>query len=601
MRVYLSSTLLDLLPERQAVRDALGGECVVVESYTADERDVRTSCLADVAGCNLYVAIIGMRYGFIPPGHCCSITQLEYREARANKIPTLVFVKEEDKTLPSFHDAVTNQNPRELIESFRKSVTDGADGAPRARVFQTAADLKAHLLQAYLALVQRQHEAHPHQLPTRPPLAGNPYPGLRAFRTHEADRFFGRDDEVADLVDRLLARGQHFVALIGASGSGKSSLVYAGLIPALLRDPSSARWSTIAMMPRELGDDPFLALAAALKSQFPDCRSRPAELAKDLREAPASIAARTAQALGDSGPNPQLLLFVDQFEEIFSQKVDADVRTAFFALLAAAAACPLLRVVISMRSDFYALWPQDEVSMKLLRHGHFPVAVPGLAALARMVEGPARAAQLRFQPPGLVQRILDDTGIAPGALALVEFALSQLYERRDGDALNEAAYVRIGGVAGAIEDLAERAVRQAELAITRAGGVLNDEAWSRLFAAIASVEERGTGLAVVRRRATVGELPRAAITLAQHLIEQRLLGGSGGGGAVIAEQPAVYEVGHEAVFSHWKRFRDWFKDQGQHLAMRQQAERAAADWHKASRPKLLRWDWERQKSALKSL
>ena len=92
MRVYLSSTLNDLGPEREAVRKALGGHCTVVESYTADERSVRESCLADVAGCDLYIGIIGGRYGFIPPGESFSITELEYLQARERKLPAFIFI-----------------------------------------------------------------------------------------------------------------------------------------------------------------------------------------------------------------------------------------------------------------------------------------------------------------------------------------------------------------------------------------------------------------------------------------------------------------------------------------------------------------------------
>lgn len=88
MRVYLSSTLIDLGPERLKVKEALGGECIAVESYTADERSVRESCLADVAGCDLFIAIVGLRYGIIPPGKECSITQWEYREARERGLTT---------------------------------------------------------------------------------------------------------------------------------------------------------------------------------------------------------------------------------------------------------------------------------------------------------------------------------------------------------------------------------------------------------------------------------------------------------------------------------------------------------------------------------
>lgn len=221
MRVYLSSTLNDLFPERQAVKEVLGGECVVVESYTADERSVRDSCLAYVAGCELYIGIVGRRYGFKPDGESRSITELEYRQAVARGIPTLVFIKDDDEIKGKFHDAVTQENPPQLIEAFRQQI------ASRAAVFKTAEDLKAHVLKAFFRRFQQ------HQTPQRKHIEGEPYPGLRAFRLEESDRFFGRDVEIEDLLERLLARNDRFIAVIGPSGSGKSSLVYAGLIPAL--------------------------------------------------------------------------------------------------------------------------------------------------------------------------------------------------------------------------------------------------------------------------------------------------------------------------------------------------------------------------------
>ena len=596
MRVYLSSTLIDLGPERLKVKEALGGECIVVESYSADERSVRESCLADVAGCDLFIAIVGLRYGIIPPGQPCSITQLEYREARERGLTTWVFVKDEDEIKPKFVDAYTDENPRELIESFRGMLTSGADGSTRSALFKTPEDLKAHVLMALLRFRQRRGEPKPEPRP----FEGDPYPGLRAFRPTEADRFFGRDDEVAALLERLLAKDQRFLALIGASGSGKSSLVYAGLIPQLSTNPLGTKWFTATLLPGELGADPFVPLAAALKSCFPDLDVRTGDLAQRLRDCPADIAETAAQALCKAGPDARLLLFVDQLEEVFAHKVSAGARTAFFALMAAAVACPLLRVVIAMRADFYAQWPQDEASIALLHAGHFPVAVPGQVALAKMIEGPANVAGLQYSPPQLVQRLLDDTGTAAGALALAEFALAQLYKRRVGKTLTEAAYGAFGGVAGAIDGLAEHAVALAERALAQEGAMLDDEAWSRLFVAIASVEEQGTELAVVRRRAAASDLPGPVLTLVQHLVDARLLVSSGSSGSV-GDQPAHYEVGHEAVFSHWKRFKGWCARYAEDLAARRQVERAAAEWHHAGCPSILRWGWERQKPALEAL
>ena len=594
MKVYLSSTLIDLLPERQAVRDVLSGECTVKESYNADERDVRDSCEADVAGCDLYIGIFGLRYGCIAPGQQQSITQLEYAQALKAGKPTLLFVKDKGSILAEFHDAVTGENPRELIESFRATITTGAKGTARANLFKTADDLKLHVLKAVADWRQR------HGQPQRPPIQGPPYPGLRAFKPTEADRFFGRDDEVDALLDRLLKHGDRFIALIGASGSGKSSLVYAGLMPKLGKRTADAPWPMVTVIPGKQGE-PFLSLATALDQRFPDVAWPMADLAQRLRDDPAQIALVTEEAIGGPGAaaSTQLLLFVDQFEEVFASKVDAGARAAFFSLLAAAVACPLLRVVISMRADFYAQWPQDEAATRLLRDGHFPVAVPGLAALARMIEGPAKAAHLTFEPPQLVQRILDDTGTQPGALALAEFALAKLYDEAKGGPLTEAAYLKIGRVFGAIDGNAERAVTKALQALAKTDQVLDDEAWSRLFSAIASVDDQGQGkdLAVVRRRALATELPGSVLTLVQHLVTERLLVASGG----VDGQPAVYEIGHEAVFRHWGRFTAWYRRYAEDLAARRQAERAAAEWDKAGRPDILRWGWERQKPALVAL
>ena len=324
------------------------------------------------------------------------------------------------------------------------------------------------------------------------------------------------------LLQRLLAREPHFLALIGASGSGKSSLVYAGLLPRLAQPGAGGAWVAAAFAPRALGDNPFLPLAQALKDRFPAAGWHAARLAQRLRDRPADIAGVAAQGLDGSAVGTRLLLFVDQFEELFAQKVDAGARSAFFALLAAAAACPQVYLVVAMRADFYAQWPQDEASIALLHEGHFPVALPRPAALERMVVGPAEAAGLRFEPPTLVERILQDTGSAPGALALAEYALAQLYEPREGPALTEAAYERLGGVAGAIDGLAEQAVAQAQ---AEGGSALDDEAFTRLFTAIASVEEQGSHQAwtMVRRRARAADLPGAAMTLAQHLVNERLL------------------------------------------------------------------------------
>ncbi|HRB98310.1 MAG TPA: SUMF1/EgtB/PvdO family nonheme iron enzyme, partial [Nitrosomonas sp.] len=499
----------------------------------------------------------------------------------------------DDVILNRFHDAGTQENPPERIESFRQRVMQNA----RSAIFQAPGDLQVHILKTLSHhYSQRQDKLPPKRI------EGRPYPGLRAFLTLESDRFFGRDAEIEALAERLVARSERFLAVIGPSGSGKSSLVYAGLIPALTESSiaGGVRWISVSFSPRELGDDPFQPLAAALSKSFPDQNWRVPDLMQRLRTHPADIAAVVSAALEQAGAAVQLLLFVDQFEEVFTSKVEDAARSNFFKLLTAAVECPLVRVVIAMRSDFYEQWPQDEACIALLRSGHFPVAIPGPAALEKMITGPARAAELTISHR-LVQRILDDTGSGPGALALVEFALSLLYDRKDSDALTETAYTAMGGVAGAINSLAEQAVTQAKEALKQDAKVLDEEAISRLFLAIASVEqcdnESSVALAVVRRRAVKGDLPEATLILAQQLVDKRILVSREGSN----EQPAVYAVGHEAVFSHWERFKDWYARYAADLALRRQAEQAARDWDQAQRQPALKWGWERQKPAIEAL
>jgi len=177
--------------------------------------------VADVAGCDLYIGIVGLRYGFIPRARNAPSPSWSTSK-RATQRPTLVFVKDEDEIKPRFHDAVTNETRASGLRNSGRKLTSGT-ARPHERDVQEPEDLKAHVLRPTCAI----HSARRGQGPNhrRPP-----YPASGPS-CDEADRFFGRDAEVESLLERVLARGDRFLALIGASGSGKSSLVHAGLIP----------------------------------------------------------------------------------------------------------------------------------------------------------------------------------------------------------------------------------------------------------------------------------------------------------------------------------------------------------------------------------
>ena len=165
MRLYLPSTLSDLEDERRAVREVLSGEYTVVESYEADPRPLWQSCVGDVATCMIYIGIVGLRYGFVPPGQGKSITELEFDAALAAGLRCFVFVREVAAIPVSRTDLYTRENDPALIEAFRARLSSGASNIPRAALFTTADDLKVKVLRA----LQRQPAPAPAEPIVEPP------------------------------------------------------------------------------------------------------------------------------------------------------------------------------------------------------------------------------------------------------------------------------------------------------------------------------------------------------------------------------------------------------------------------------------------------
>jgi energy-coupling factor transporter ATP-binding protein EcfA2 len=275
---------------------------------------------------------------------------------------------------------------------------------------------------------------------------GSPFPGLRHFTREDAAIFFGRSQETTALLTRV--QQERFVAVVGASGSGKSSLVAAGVLPRLREIPGGQHWLWVRLTPGGLGDDPFVALAAALVPILERHGLNGRTIAERLR-ASGDLAALAELYLRGQPAAAELLLFIDQFEELFTLTAPEHHRR-FIAMLARAAAAPRLRTVLTLRADFYHRCVDYPSLVALLRAGSFPLAAPDLPALLEMITGPAAVAGLTFQD-GLPGHILRDTGSDPGALALLAFALAELYEAcQPGTSLTRAAYDSFGGVQGAI-------------------------------------------------------------------------------------------------------------------------------------------------------
>jgi formylglycine-generating enzyme required for sulfatase activity len=428
-------------------------------------------------------------------------------------------------------------------------------------------DRIARWLEAHEAKAPADADGPAPPAPEPPLWHGSPFPGLRSFGAADAPIFFGRGRETDGLVARL-AKGDRFTVVVGASGSGKSSLVAAGLLPRLSDNaiPGSRDWVQVRFTPGELGDNPLIALCSGFKAWLEAQGRRVRDEAMTLQDNPETIAELISLALDGRPDWVEVLLFVDQFEELFTV-VDAKYRGPFLDLIEQAVNVPRLRIVATLRADFYHYCVAQPALAELLRAGTYPVSAPGVGALFEMIDRPAARAGLTFEE-GLAQRIVDETGNEPGALPLMAFALSEIYEAGRADTeLTHAAYEGFGGVKGAISQRAESTFM-----------TLDAEAQATLeqvFRGLLEVEEADTHWVSVRRRSRLSDIaptPAAArlvtaFTDARLLIQDREQDGA-----------PVVEVAHEALLRNWPRLVNWIDKTADDLRLLKHLEQATAEW-----------------------
>jgi formylglycine-generating enzyme required for sulfatase activity len=402
-----------------------------------------------------------------------------------------------------------------------------------------------------------------------------PFPGLRAFTSEEALIFYGRGRQTDELIDELSKSNKRFIAVVGASGSGKSSLVAAGLLPALENNAiyGSKDWVRIRFTPAEVGDNPFMALANAFKSTTEGHGRRLRDIAKELETDPDSLQHNFSMAL-DGRPNwAEVLVFIDQFEELFTL-VDEKYQSGFVDILARAAKTDRVRTIVTMRADFYHRCLEWPVLSELLTEGHYPLLAPKTGALYEMITRPADRAGLKFEK-GLAQRILDDTGTEPGALALMAFALFELWNepRGAGRSLTYAAYESFNAVHGAIGKRAEDT-----FSVLKGEKSGLEAAFTLVFRELVEVNERGRA---TRRRARLSRVTAdpLAEALVQNLTDARLLVTGRGEG-----NEAMVEMAHEAIFTSWPRLTRWIDDHAFELRACRNLTRAAREWQDAGAP-----------------
>ena len=410
-----------------------------------------------------------------------------------------------------------------------------------------------------------------------PPAPGEPpFKGLQYFDEGDADLFFGRELLTAKLAAHLSqtpspvgavptgeGRGGGFLAIVGASGSGKSSIVRAGLVPALKRD--NPRWQYHIITPTA---HPLKALAATLTRDAESIAATTA-LCDDLARDPRSLRLAIKRALLRGGAS-HLMLVADQFEELFTLCRDEFEREAFIDNLLIAIAperdAPV-SVVVTLRADFYAHCAQyPDLREALAKHQEY-IGPMSAGELRRATEEPARRGGWEFEQ-GLVDLILHDVGDEPGALPLLSHALLETWQRRRGPMLTLKGYAESGGVRGAIAKTAETVFHHLALDQRRiARGIF------------LRLTELGEGTQDTRRRAAIGELiarpedAPAVRSVLNTLADARL----------ITTGEGTAEVAHEALIREWTRLREWLNENREGLRLHRHLTESARSWRKLNR------------------
>jgi WD40 repeat protein len=388
-----------------------------------------------------------------------------------------------------------------------------------------------------------------------------PYRGLFAFQEKDARLFFGREQMTQSLLAAV--KQQPLVAVMGASGSGKSSLVFAGLVPLLRQEFSGGiqQQGLSHIVPFRPGNNPFETLAIALAQCSPMTRST-TELEEQLRQDNQGLV-HLIQEMRQQSLGMRLILIADQFEELYTLCPERDRQTFLDTLLNAVKSAPAFTLILTLRADFcgYALAyrPLSDALQGAIQF----LGPMNQEELQAAIEKPAAQMQVRLEP-GLIQKLIHDVDQQPGRLPLLEFALTQLWSNQHEGWLTHQGYEQIGGVEEALANHAEFVYAQLSEADQRRS--------QRVFIQLV---QPGTGTDDSRRLATKeDDVQPQNWDLVTHLASCRLVVTSRNE----STGEETVEIVHEALIRGWKRLRNWMQLDGEFRLWQEQLRLTKRQW-----------------------
>ncbi|HUE98540.1 MAG TPA: BTAD domain-containing putative transcriptional regulator, partial [Anaerolineales bacterium] len=410
-----------------------------------------------------------------------------------------------------------------------------------------------------------------------------PYMGLQPYNETDADYFFGRE-LLINLINSHITEGHPFIAIVGASGSGKSSLVRAGLIPTLhsqgfknnhsdTQVDGRHNWKIVLINPTM---HPLEALAMGI-NQHLKMKIRSADLHKDVHDLRRYLLGMRQGEKQTPSQNPdrqelsRLLIVVDQFEELFTLCADEFERRAFIDVLLSIVDAGLeehVHVVITLRADFYSYCGQYPNLREALTRAQIYIGPMSVEEVRRVIEEPARHGGWDFEP-GLVELILRDVNREPGMLPLLSHALLETWHRRQGHTLTLQGYVKSGGVRGAI-------ARTAEIVFNLQLSSEQQQIAKNIFLRLTNL---GEGVEGTRRRVMLAELIPAAREASAVQSVLKILSDA----RLITIDEDSVEVAHEALITEWPTLHNWLVEDREGLRLHRHLTEAAQAWLESDR------------------